>query len=114
VVPDTQFVVTRMAYRNNSSKYFVDDVPSTFTEVTKLLKAEGIDLDNNRFLILQVRRPSLRSLSPSGSCNVCYQIACLSQHQSRKSACGSCAAGWWQGRGGANRHDEAQGTGPWR
>lgn len=60
MVPDTQFVVTRTAYRNNSSKYFVDDVPSTFTEVTKLLKAEGIDLDNNRFLILQVSCPGSR------------------------------------------------------
>jgi len=27
-----------------------------FTEVEELLKAKGIDLDNNRFLILQVRR----------------------------------------------------------
>jgi hypothetical protein len=27
---------------------------SNFTEVTELLKAKGVDLDNNRFLILQV------------------------------------------------------------
>ncbi|CAI5503547.1 unnamed protein product [Closterium sp. Naga37s-1] len=54
-VPGSEFVISRTAYRNNTSKYHVDDHATTFTEVTRLLKAKGVDLDNNRFLILQVR-----------------------------------------------------------
>lgn len=88
MVPDTHFVVTRTAYRNNSSKYFVDDVPSTFTEVTKLLKAEGIDLDNNRFLILQVRHPLAGNL-PSKWRPACSLSACLLTFQRVQSDCGS-------------------------
>jgi structural maintenance of chromosome 4 len=54
LVPNSQLVVNRTAYRNNSSKYTINERTSTFTEVTTLLKAKGIDLDHNRFLILQV------------------------------------------------------------
>lgn len=57
IVPDSEFTVSRTAHRNNSSDYFIDDKKSNFTEVTKLLKSKGIDLDNNRFLILQVCTP---------------------------------------------------------
>ena len=57
LVPDSSLIVTRTAFRNNSSKYSINDHTSTFTEVTTLLKAKGIDLDHNRFLILQVRHP---------------------------------------------------------
>ncbi|OQR89722.1 structural maintenance of chromosomes protein 4 [Achlya hypogyna] len=53
VVPNTQLVVTRTANSQNQSKYFIDGQPSNFTEVTTLLRERGIDLDNNRFLILQ-------------------------------------------------------------
>jgi structural maintenance of chromosome 4 len=53
LVPDSQLVVTRTAFRNNSSKYTINDKTSSFTEVTTLLKGKGIDLDHNRFLILQ-------------------------------------------------------------
>ncbi|RSH93703.1 hypothetical protein EHS25_006350 [Saitozyma podzolica] len=53
LVPDSQLVVTRTAFRNNSSKYTINDKTSSFTEATTLLKGKGIDLDHNRFLILQ-------------------------------------------------------------
>ncbi|ORX37975.1 RecF/RecN/SMC N terminal domain-domain-containing protein [Kockovaella imperatae] len=53
LVPNSQLVVTRTAYRNNSSKYTINDRTSSFGEVTALLKGKGIDLDHNRFLILQ-------------------------------------------------------------
>lgn len=46
-------VVTRKAFKNNASKYFVNGRESNYTEVTTLLKKEGIDLDHKRFLILQ-------------------------------------------------------------
>lgn len=53
-VPGSDFVITRVAFRDNSSKYYINDRSSNFTEVTKKLKGKGVDLDNNRFLILQV------------------------------------------------------------
>ncbi|KAJ0400360.1 hypothetical protein P43SY_000300 [Pythium insidiosum] len=53
VVPGSEFSVTRTASKSNSSKYFINDKPSNFTQVTALLREKGIDLDNNRFLILQ-------------------------------------------------------------
>lgn len=54
VVPGSEFVLTRVAFRDNSSKYYLDNRTSTFTEVTKLLMGKGVDLEHNRFLILQV------------------------------------------------------------
>ena len=53
-MPGTQFSVSRTAHANNSSNYYVDERRSNYTEVVDLLKSMGIDLDNNRFLILQV------------------------------------------------------------
>lgn len=53
-VPRSDFVITRVAYRDNTSKYYINDRSSNFTEVTTKLKGKGVDLDNNRFLILQV------------------------------------------------------------
>ena len=40
--------------RNNTSDYYVNNKRMNVKEVTTLLKSKGIDLDNNRFLILQV------------------------------------------------------------
>lgn len=54
VVPNSEFSITRIAHSNNDSKYSVDAKKSTFTEVGLLLRSHGVDLDNNRFLILQV------------------------------------------------------------
>ena len=56
VVPGTDFTVSRTAHRNNSSVYYIGSRKSSFGEVTDLLKGKGIDLDNNRFLILQASR----------------------------------------------------------
>jgi structural maintenance of chromosome 4 len=56
VVPNSQFVISRTAHRSNASNYYIDDRKSNFTEVTELLKGKGVDLDNNRFLILQVEQ----------------------------------------------------------
>ena len=55
MVPGSDFVVARTALRSNASNYYVDGRKSSFGEVTDLLKAKGVDLDNNRFLILQAR-----------------------------------------------------------
>ena len=53
-MPGSAFAVSRTAHRNNTSNYYIGERRSNFGEVTEMLKAKGIDLDNNRFLILQV------------------------------------------------------------
>lgn len=70
IVPNSEFVVTRTATKSNVSKYFVNDRPSNFTQVTDLLSGKGIDLDNNRFLILQgevEQIAMMKSKAPEGS-----------------------------------------------
>eukprot|EP00002_Diphylleia_rotans_P027572 TRINITY_DN5532_c0_g1_i1.p1 TRINITY_DN5532_c0_g1~~TRINITY_DN5532_c0_g1_i1.p1 ORF type:complete len:1225 (+),score=318.81 TRINITY_DN5532_c0_g1_i1:52-3726(+) len=63
-VEGTAIVVTRIAYRNNTSKYMIDDKSSNFTEVTTLLRKKGIDLDHNRFLILQGEVELISTMKP--------------------------------------------------
>lgn len=54
-VPNSEFLISRTAYRDNSSHYNIDNKKYHFKEVARLLKKHGVDLDHNRFLILQVR-----------------------------------------------------------
>ncbi|KAL6960771.1 Structural maintenance of chromosomes protein 4 [Sarracenia purpurea var. burkii] len=63
-VAGTDFVITRVAFRDNSSKYYINDRLSNFTEVTKKLKGKGVDLDNNRFLILQGEVEQISLMKP--------------------------------------------------
>ena len=53
VIPGTEFTVARRVDRNSSSKYILNGQESTFKEVCELLQSKGIDLEHNRFLILQ-------------------------------------------------------------
>ncbi|KAG5889944.1 hypothetical protein JTB14_018839 [Gonioctena quinquepunctata] len=53
IVPGSEFVVSRTANKDNSSYYTLNGKKVQFKEVGKLLKQHGIDLDHNRFLILQ-------------------------------------------------------------
>ena len=55
VVEGSRFVVSRTAFRDNSSHYRINERKATYKEVADLLRQSGIDLDHNRFLILQVR-----------------------------------------------------------
>jgi structural maintenance of chromosome 4 len=64
VVPGSEFSVTRIAYSNNQSKYSVDGKNSSYTEVGQLLRTYGIDLDNNRFLILQGEVEQIAMMKP--------------------------------------------------
>ena len=66
VVPGSAFVVSRYAYKNSTSKYVLGDKTSNFTDVTKFLKEKGIDLDNNRFLILQGEVEAIATMKPKG------------------------------------------------
>ena len=67
VVPGSEFVVTRTAYNNNQSKYTVDSKTSTYSEVGLLLRGHGIDLDNNRFLILQGEVEQIAMMKPKAA-----------------------------------------------
>lgn len=64
VVPNSLVVVSRVAYQNNTSKYFINNKSSSASEVTTLLKQRGIDLDNNRFLILQGEVEQISLMKP--------------------------------------------------
>ncbi|CAM9576403.1 unnamed protein product [Ectocarpus sp. 12 AP-2014] len=65
-VPGTELVVTRTAYKDNHSKYEVDGKTKTFKEVGALLRKRGVDLDNNRFLILQGEVEQIAMMKPKG------------------------------------------------
>lgn len=64
VIPDSQIVISRKAFRNNSSKYYIDGKESNFTTVTTLLRERGVDLDHKRFLILQGEVESIAQMKP--------------------------------------------------
>ena len=66
IVPGSEFIVTRVAYKDNTSSYMIDGKNSNFTAVGKLLRVHGIDLDNNRFLILQGEVEQIAMMKPKG------------------------------------------------
>ena len=64
VIPESRFVVSRSANRDNSSSYAVDGRKTNFKEVGTLLRSKGIDLDHNRFLILQGEVEQISQMKP--------------------------------------------------
>ncbi|VEL29604.1 unnamed protein product, partial [Protopolystoma xenopodis] len=64
VVSENDFVVSRKAFQDNSSQYFINDCRANFKEVTTLLRRNGIDLDHNRFLILQGEVEQISLMKP--------------------------------------------------
>lgn len=64
IVDNSQLVVSRKAFKNNSSQYYINGKTSNYTEVTTLLKDKGIDLDHKRFLILQGEVESIAQMKP--------------------------------------------------
>lgn len=63
-VEGSDFTISRVASRDNNSKYYINERGSSFTEVTKLLKGKGVDLNNNRFLILQGEVEQISLMKP--------------------------------------------------
>lgn len=53
VVPDSHLIVSRRAFKNNTSKYYMNKKETNFAAVGSFLRERGIDLDHKRFLILQ-------------------------------------------------------------
>lgn len=66
VIPNTDMVVTRMAKTDNSSTYKLNGKNSSFKEIANYLNSKGIDLDNNRFLILQGEVEMISMMPPKG------------------------------------------------
>jgi structural maintenance of chromosome 4 len=67
LVADTELVVSRRAFKNNSSNYYLNGRTTNFTTVTTLLKDKGIDLDHKRFLILQGEVESIAQMKPKAA-----------------------------------------------
>ena len=66
-MPGSDLVVSRKAFKNNASKYYIDGRESNFTDVTTLLKGKGVDLDHKRFLILQGEVESIAQMKPKAA-----------------------------------------------
>lgn len=66
-LPGSDLVISRRAFRNNSSSYYINGKTSNFTAVTTLLRDRGIDLDHKRFLILQGEVESIAQMKPKAA-----------------------------------------------
>ena len=64
IISGSEFTISRTAYLNNQSKYAINGKTSSMTEVTNLLKEYEVDLDNNRFLILQGEVEQISMMKP--------------------------------------------------
>ncbi|KAL1511609.1 hypothetical protein AB1Y20_006403 [Prymnesium parvum] len=64
VVDGSQLVVSREAKSDNTSTYRVNEKGSDYKQVTTLLREHGIDLDHNRFLILQGEVEQIAMMKP--------------------------------------------------
>ncbi|KAK6202284.1 uncharacterized protein RJT21DRAFT_18601 [Scheffersomyces amazonensis] len=64
IIPNSEIIVSRKAFRNNQSNYYINGKSSNYTEVTSMLKEKGIDLDHKRFLILQGEVESIAQMKP--------------------------------------------------
>lgn len=64
IIDNSKLIISRKATKNNVSTYYINDKPSNYTEVTTLLKKEGIDLDHKRFLILQGEVEMIAQMKP--------------------------------------------------
>ena len=66
VIPGTEFSITRTAHRDNTSKYYINSRKATMNDVADALKSKGIDLNFNRFLILQGEVELISMMKPKG------------------------------------------------
>lgn len=66
-LPNTHFSVARTVLRSGASEYWLDDNRSSWSEVGCVLRAQGIDLDHNRFLILQGEVELIATMKPKVS-----------------------------------------------
>ncbi|XP_018323917.1 structural maintenance of chromosomes protein 4 [Agrilus planipennis] len=64
IIPNSEFVISRTAKIDNSSYYQINDRRVQFKEVATLLREHGVDLDHNRFLILQGEVEQISLMKP--------------------------------------------------
>ncbi|XP_017790993.1 PREDICTED: structural maintenance of chromosomes protein 4 [Habropoda laboriosa] len=64
VVPNSEFVISRTAFKDNSSYYQLNKKKVQFKEIAKLLRSYNVDLDHNRFLILQGEVEQIAMMKP--------------------------------------------------
>ncbi|EDN95150.1 hypothetical protein SS1G_11025 [Sclerotinia sclerotiorum 1980 UF-70] len=67
IIPNSDLVISRRAFKNNASKYYINGKESNFTIVTTLLRDRGVDLDHKRFLILQGEVESIAQMKPKAA-----------------------------------------------
>lgn len=67
VVQNSNFVLTRIVQKDGSSSYKLNGMLSSHEQVTTALKARGIDLEHNRFLILQGEVEQIAMMKPRAS-----------------------------------------------
>lgn len=65
-VPDSTIVIERTANADSSSYYQINDKRAQLKDVAKLLKKHHVDLEHNRFLILQGEVESIAMMKPKG------------------------------------------------
>lgn len=66
VLTNTDMVVTRIAKKDNTSTYKLNGEKASFRDIANYLNSKGIDLDNNRFLILQGEVEMISMMPPKG------------------------------------------------
>ena len=66
VVPDTLVELSRTARNDNTSVYKLNGKATQFKDIATFLKTKGIDLENNRFLILQGEVELISMMPPKG------------------------------------------------
>ena len=64
VVPGSEFAISRTAFKDNTSVYKVDGKKKNVKQIKLRLKEEGIDLEHNRFLILQGEVEQIALMKP--------------------------------------------------
>eukprot|EP01022_Parablepharisma_sp_SALTPOND_P001113 TRINITY_DN1055_c0_g5_i1.p1 TRINITY_DN1055_c0_g5~~TRINITY_DN1055_c0_g5_i1.p1 ORF type:complete len:878 (+),score=153.99 TRINITY_DN1055_c0_g5_i1:5959-8592(+) len=67
VIEGSRFVVSHEVRKSGESFYKIDGVKRTFEDVNALLKTKGIDLEYNRFLLLQGEVESISMMKPKGT-----------------------------------------------
>ena len=65
-VPGSSFTISRTVFRNNTSIYKINEEDSTYEELKNLLNSKKIDLEHNRFLILQGEVEQIALMKPKG------------------------------------------------
>ena len=64
VIENTKFRIARTVNKNSISKYMINGYTATFKDVCERLSKNGIDLEHNRFLILQGEVEQISLMKP--------------------------------------------------